>query len=444
MHLFVIGAGPVGLTTAAGFARLGQRVTVHDIDPDRVATIALGRSPFFEPGLDEAVAAGIASGLLTVQSTPVPPHDAEVSIVCVPTPSRPDGLLSMDIVASVVRGLLESTGPGHTIVVRSTLPLEGPDRLLELVEGRADRAAVVTNPEFMREGNALLDFDRPNRVVVGWLTPDDRPAAERVAALYEPLGAPTIVADARSVALLKLSTNVFLALKIGFANELARLADAIGADVEVVTEGLGFDPRIGPAFLRPGPGFGGSCLPEQAIAIGTETRLRGIETELLAAVGRVNATHQRALVARLETLLGGSLEGRCIALFGIAFKADTDDVRESPALALAQELRAAGARIVAHDPRAEANARAADPQLVTADAPESAADGADAIVVATEWAAYRSVDWSAVAARMRGRLVFDTRAIADGAAVEAAGLRYVPLGRPGAPIAHPEAALPRG
>ena len=429
MHLFVVGAGPVGLTTAAGFARLGRTVTVHDIDAARRDTLRAGRAPFFEPGLDEAVADGIASGRLRVSDSPTPPADAAVSIVCVPTPSAPDGRLSMAIVAEVVERLLDATGPTHTIVVRSTLPLDGPDRLLELAAARETRAAIVTNPEFMREGNAVVDFERPNRVVVGWLTEADRPAAEAVASLYASLDAPTLVADARSAALMKLATNVFLAVKIGFANELARLADAMGADVETVTRGLGLDPRIGPAFLRPGPGYGGSCLPEQAVAIGRELEAREVPGELLRAVGRVNATHQKALVARLAALLGG-LSGRRVALLGLAFKSGTDDVRESPALVLARELRAAGATVVGHDPKAARTAAAADPELEVARSVEEALTGADVAVVTTEWPQYTGIDWAVVAPAMAGELVFDTRGIVDGRAVAAAGLRFVALGRP--------------
>ena len=443
MHLFLLGAGHVGLVTAVGFARLGHRVTIADLDAARIAGLAMGRPPVFEPGLTEALIAGLTDGSLAFTTELDPPADAGFSFVCVNTPTGPDGPLSTVNVEVAVGRLLASVGPDHVIVVRSTLPLNGPSRLAAVASaaGVADRASIVTNPEFMREGQALEDFDRPNRVVAGWLEPRDQPAAGAVIDLYAPLGVPTLVADARSVALIKLGSNVFLATKISFANELARVADATGADIEAVISGIGLDSRIGTAFLRPGPGIGGSCLPEQALAIALETAALDLETPLLAAVHRSNAVHQGQIVARLETLLGGpgSLAGRRVALLGLAFKANTDDVRESPALAIAASLRAAGATVLAHDPRAEARARLADPLLAIAGTPPEALRGADAVVVATEWADYRTIDWVAGAAAMRGTLVYDTRGVVDVEAARAAGLRLERLGRPSAD--QPEAGV---
>jgi UDPglucose 6-dehydrogenase len=436
VHLFLLGAGHVGLVTAVGFARLGHRVTIADLDTARIAGLALGRPPVFEPGLTEALIAGLDNGSLAFTTELDPPADARFSFVCVNTPTGPDGPLSTVNVEVAVARLLASVGPDHVIVVRSTLPLNGPSRLVAVAAAArvADRASIVTNPEFMREGQALEDFDRPNRVVAGWLEPRDQPAARAVIDLYAPLGAPTLVADARSVALIKLGSNVFLATKISFANELARVADATGADIDAVLGGIGLDSRIGTAFLRPGPGIGGSCLPEQALAIANATAALDLETPLLSAVHRSNEVHQGQVVARLETLLGGpgSLPGRRIALLGLAFKANTDDVRESPALAMAANLRAAGATVLAHDPRAEARARLADPLLAIAGTPLEAMRGADAVVVATEWADYRTIDWVAGAAAMRGTLVYDTRGVVDVEAARAAGLRLERLGRPSA------------
>jgi UDPglucose 6-dehydrogenase len=242
-----------------------------------------------------------------------------------------------------------------------------------------------------------------------------------------------MVADARSVALIKLGSNVFLGTKISFANEMARVADATGADIEAVIAGIGLDPRIGTAFLKPGPGIGGSCLPEQAIAIALQTAALDVEAPLLSSVHRSNAVHQREIVRRLETLLGGpgSLAGRRIAQLGLAFKADTDDVRESPALALAANLRAAGADVITHDPRAERRAHLADPSLVVAATAADAMRGAGAVVVATEWAEYGAIDWAAAAAAMPARLIYDTRGIVDVETARRAGLRVERLGRPG-------------
>jgi UDPglucose 6-dehydrogenase len=446
VHLFLLGAGHVGLVTAVGFARLGHRVTVADLDAARIAAANDGRAPIFEPGLTDAIAAGLADGALTFTTDLDPPADAQFTFVCVNTPTGPDGPLSTAYVEAAIERLLTRVGPEHTIIVRSTLPLDGPRRIATLTAGHPDRPSIVTNPEFMREGQALEDFDRPNRVVTGWLEPRDAPAAQAVLDLYAPLGAPSLAADARSVALIKLGSNVFLGMKISFANELARVADATGADIDEVIAGIGLDGRIGTAFLQPGPGVGGSCLPEQAVAIALETMALDIEAPLLSAIHRANATHQRQIVARLERLLGGTgaLAGRRIGLFGLAFKANTDDVRESPALALAANLRAAGADVLAHDPRAEARARLADPLLAVAATPVEAARDADAVVVATEWAEYRSLDWGAVAAAMRGALVYDTRAVVDVEAARAAGLTVVRLGRPTAVEAPVDAAAYAG
>jgi UDPglucose 6-dehydrogenase len=432
VHLFLLGAGHVGLVTAVGFARLGHRVTVADLDATRIAAANEGRAPIFEPGLTDALARGLAGGSLAFTTELDPPADAAFTFVCVNTPTGPDGPLSTKYVEAAIDRLLDRVGPEHTIVVRSTLPLDGPARIAALAAGRPDRPGIVTNPEFMREGQALEDFDRPNRVVTGWLEPRDTAAARAVLDLYEPLGAPSLAADARSVALIKLGSNVFLGMKISFANELARVADATGADIEEVIAGIGLDSRIGTAFLRPGPGVGGSCLPEQAVAIALETVALDIEAPLLSAIHRANAVHQRQIVARIERLLGGNgaLDGRRIGLFGLSFKANTDDVRESPALALAANLRAAGADVLAHDPRAEARARQADPLLDVAATAVEAARDADAVVVATEWAEYGQLDWAEIAAAMRGTLVYDTRAVVDVEAAGAAGLTVVRLGRP--------------
>ena len=432
MHLFLLGAGHVGLVTAVGFARLGHRATVADLDAARIAALNAGQPPIFEPGLSEAIAAGLADGSLAFTTELDPPPDARFTFVCVNTPTGPDGPLSTVHVENATARLLSAAGADHTIVIRSTLPLDGPARLVGLATGLVDRPAIVTNPEFMREGQALEDFDLPNRVVTGWLEPRDAAAAEAVLDLYAPLDAPSLVADAGSVALIKLGSNVYLGMKISFANELARVADATGADIEEVIAGIGLDARIGTAFLHPGPGIGGSCLPEQAVAIALQTVALDVEAPLLSAVHRSNAVHQREIVARLERLLGGpgELAGRRIGLLGLSFKANTDDVRESPALALAATLRAAGAQVLGHDPRAEARARLADPQLAVAATPLEAVRDADAVVVATEWAEYGDLDWAALASAMRGTLVYDTRAVVDVESAQAAGLQVERLGRP--------------
>jgi UDPglucose 6-dehydrogenase len=432
MHLFLIGAGHVGLVTAVGLARLGHRLTVADIDAERIAGLARGMPPVYEPGLDEAIAIAAAAGKLAFTTDLTPPPDCGFSIVTVSTPTGPDGPLSTANVETVVASLVAATGLDHTIVVRSTLPVGGTDRLLAIGATRTDRPAIVTNPEFMREGSALADFDRPGRLFVGWLEPRDETAAAAVLGLYDGVDAPTLAADARSVALIKLASNVFLATKIAYANELARICDAIGADVDIVADGIGLDPRIGRAFLSAGPGYGGSCFPEQAVAMSLITAAHRVPTPLIDAISRSNDTHQRAIVERLGALLeagGGRLAGARVALLGLAFKANTDDVRESPALSLARYIRDADGAVVGTDPRAAANARLADPNLSTVDTVAEAVSGADAVLVATEWPEYAELDWADLAPRMAGDLVYDTRDVVPGEAVRAAGLRYASLGR---------------
>ena len=431
MDLFLIGAGHVGLVTAVGFARLGHRVTVADIDAARIAALRNARPPVFEPGLEKALGACLAAGRLSFTTDTRPPAEARFSLVCVGTPATHDGSLSTHQVESVVAALVRATPPDHVVVIRSTLPLDGPDRLLRLAASDGRRPRIVLNPEFMREGSALVDFERPSRVVVGWLEPSDRSAAEAVAGLYDPLAARTLVADARSVTLIKLCSNVFLAMKVAFANELARICDSLGADVETVTAGIGMDDRIAPGFLRPGPGLGGSCLPEQSVALARETVARGVATPLVEAIGGSNDVHQRSIVQRLEALLGspGTLAGRRVALLGLAFKAGTDDVRHSPALALAQCLRERGASVAGYDPQAGDNARRADPELEVAPDVEAALRDADAVMIVTEWTAFAALDWTRLARCLRGDLVYDLRRIGEPEAIRAAGLRYEALGR---------------
>ena len=440
MHLFIVGAGHVGLVTAVGMAKLGHTVTVADVDTVRIGRLAEGIPPIYEPGLEEAVRTHLAAGRLAFQVGNRPPDDAQIAIVAVNTPEGPDGPLSMANVLAVVRELLGVFRAGQTIVVRSTLPLGGPDALVEL-RGSADGGpSLVTNPEFMREGSALADFDKPDRIVAGWLEPRDEPAARAVIGLYAGIAAPTLVADARSAALIKLASNVFLATKVAFANELARVAEAYGGDVRLVADGLGLDDRIRRGMLNAGPGFGGSCLPEQAVALARLAAARDVPSPLIDAVTVSNATHQQAIVDRLARLLGrpaagvGGLAGLRIAVLGLAFKARTDDVRQSPALALIRLLREAGATVVATDPRAGARALAADPELALADHLADALTGADAVLVATEWPDYGALDWAALAPRMAGDLVYDTRGVVDRAAVTAAGLRLVTLGGRDTPV----------
>ena len=432
MHLLVVGAGYVGLTTAIVFAEQGHRVTVQDIDAARVERLNRGQSPIFEPGVEDALGRLVGSGRLRFTADDRTEADIRFAFVCVPTPLAADGLLDTTIVEGVVRRLRSSLPADGTVVVRSTLPLHGPGRLAAVAAGPGP--AVVINPEYMREGHALSDAGSPSRVTVGWLDMAGEPNARAVAELYAPLGAPSMVGDARSIVLVKLAANVYLGTKIAFADELARLCDAIGADVDTVADGIGLDPRIGRAFLDAGPGFGGSCLPEQAAAIATETTRRDVQAPLLESVAASNDRHMAEIVRTVSGALPRGLAGARIAVLGLAFKANTDDVRMSPALAIVRAIRAGGGSAVAYDPVAAENARLADPALETAASAGEALAGSDAAILVTEWREFRDIDWAAAAATMRGDLVYDTRRLLDPAPVTAAGLRYAALGR-GVPAA---------
>lgn len=437
--IFIVGAGYVGLVTAVGMAGLGHRVTLADIDAEKIERLRAGHVPIFEPGLEEALQA--VAERVSFTTDVLPPPGATHSFVTVGTPLREDGHLDLGNVENAVKKLLDNVAADHVVVVRSTLPPSGPDAI-QALRSPDGGPAVVTNPEFMREGSALRDFENPGRILAGWLTERDRAAAEGVIGLYAGIDVPTLVADARSVAMVKIASNVFLAMKVAYANELARLCDAFGANAPVVSDGIGMDERIGRAFLDAGPGIGGSCLPEQAVAMAAVASSVGVAAPLIGSLATSNDVHQREIVRRLADYLGVGLDtdatglrGRRIALLGLAFKANTDDVRQSAALAIAAALRDAGAAVVATDPRAAAAARRADPALEIADDPVAAARHADAVLVVTEWAEYRTLDWAAIAAAMRGDLVYDTRAIVDAGAVKSAGLRLERLGRPQRPVA---------
>jgi UDPglucose 6-dehydrogenase len=439
MGLFIVGAGHVGLVTAVGFARLGHHVTVSDIDPERIRSLGLGRSPFYEPGLDDGLREAVESGGLSYTHDPLPPPDAAVTFVCTATAPTSIERLPMDSVEAVLDGLLVAAAPDHVVAVRSTLPLHGVTRLRGILGAHAGpRPRVVVNPEFMREATALADFARPSRVLVGWLEDEDRAAAVRVAELFAPLEAPTVVTDASSVAIAKLAANSFLAAKVTFANEVARICDALGADATTVLGAVGMDPRIGSAFLAPGPGVGGSCLPDQVAALADDTRRRGIRLPLLQTIGEANEVHAEAIVERLGHELAdeGGLIGNRICLLGLAFKSDTDDVSASPALRLAAALRRAGAWVTAYDPRVTAEIIGLEAGVELAPDPGAAVAGTQAVLITTEWPEFASLTWAQLAKRMRGDLVFDTRRIADPDAVGRAGLRYLALGRAdGLPVA---------
>jgi len=425
------GGGYVGLGYAVALADLGHDVVGLDIAADRVAALNRGESPLFEPGLTELLAANLAAGRLrfTVDyADAVPP--ADFVFLCTGTPSLADGEADLRQVRAAAAEVGAHLDPGRrTILVnKSTMPVGSAELVAGIVAEHAPADAefrVVSNPEFLREGRVVHDILHPDRVVLG---AEDPTAAEDVAALYAPLGAPVLITDHRSAEMIKYAANAFLATKISFINEVARLCEGLGADVKVVSEGLGLDPRIGPRFLHAGLGFGGSCFPKDVGALTRMADDAGMHPGLLRAVLEINGEARRRFVQRAHKLLGG-LDNRVVAVWGLAFKEDTDDLRESPALAVIGMLQERGAHVRAHDPAAMANAAPRLPGVTLTDSAEEAAAGADALLLCTPWPQYRAVDLAQVASSMRGDLLLDGRNYLDSAAAAAAGLRYEGVGR---------------
>ena len=414
----VVGAGYVGIATAVGLAEQGHAIVLVEQDPARLAALTDGRIPFHEPGLPQAYATQHAAGRI-VASAEILRDGLDLIVLCVGTPIDDTGYADVSQVARALDQAVPAIAAGAACVIRSTLPVGSAARL-------ANRPGVVPErlfvaPEFLRQGSALGDIRRPTRVVVGTVGvhPDPDALALVTSALAQP-GTPLLVMRAEEASLVKNASNVFLALRLTFANEVAGLAEDLGVDVGPVLEGIGHDPRIGHTYMRPSYGFGGSCLPKEVRTLSTAGLDRGLPMHLAGAISDANADHQRRFARRIAEAVGG-LAGKRIALLGLAFKADTDDVRSSPALRLAARLLDEGADLWAHDPAAGDNARRVLPDLVVVATVEEALQGADAAVIATEWPAYRDLDWAALRATMRRPLIIDGRRLLPYAAVRSPG-----------------------
>ena len=430
-RIAIIGCGYVGLVTGTCFAELGNRVVCVENDPGRYEALASGGVPFYEPGLAELVARNRSRKRLSfAPSVAEGIGGAQVVFIAVGTPMLPDGLADLSYVRTAAREIAEALDAPKLVVNKSTVPVETGDLVAAII--REHNAAghdvqVLSNPEFLREGSAIADFMHPDRIVLGVA---DAAAEATMRDLYAPLRAPVIATDVRTAEMIKYTANAFLAAKISFINEIAAVCERVGADVTDVVTGVGADRRIGKAFLNAGLGFGGSCFPKDVRALCGIAAANGTPTPLLEAVLDVNAAQIDRVGARIGAALGG-LEGRRVALLGLAFKPETDDVRESPAIKLAEHLLGAGATIVAHDPVAlETGRRELGDRVSYADDPYEAADGADALVIATDWNEYKQLDFGLISAKMRGTAVFDTRNVCDRREVEARGLGYFGVGRP--------------
>jgi UDPglucose 6-dehydrogenase len=425
------GGGYVGLGYAVALAEIGHQTIGLDIDAGRVARLNLGDSPIYEPGLPDMLRRNLESGRLSfttdyAEAIPL----CNVVFLCTGTPSLSDGEADLRQVRAAAMSIGAHLQPGtSTIVVnKSTMPVGAAELVAGIVAEHAPNGAkfsVVSNPEFLREGRVLQDIMHPDRVVIGG---DDADALETIAALYEPFGAPVLRTDHRSAELIKYAANAFLATKISFINDIARLCERLGADVTTVAEGIGADERIGPRFLRAGIGFGGSCFPKDVGALTRMAEGAGLHPGLLRSVLEINREAQRRFVTRADELLGG-LDGRTICVWGLAFKENTDDLRESPAVAVVELLAERGAIVHAHDPAAIANAAIRLPYVVLRDDPYEAAEGADAVMLCTPWPDYAAIDFTRLASVMQGDLVLDGRNMLDATAVTDARLRHEGIGR---------------
>ncbi len=419
----VIGTGYVGLVTAAGFAELGNEVWCVDIDAAKIDRLNRGEVPIYEPGLAESIAANRERLHFTTDLAPALEH-ARLLFVAVGTPPTYSGDADLSAVHAVVDAMPASDR--HALVMKSTVPVgTGASIKRVFAERGKDGFRYVSCPEFLKEGSALEDFRHPDRVVVG---DDGDWAGQAVVDLYAPLNAPLVRTDIRSAEMVKLASNAFLATKISFINEIANVCEETGANVDEVARGMGLDERIGAKFLRPGIGYGGSCFPKDVSALKLLAGNSGYHFQLLNAVIEVNELQKRRVIRKLQKHLG-TLVGKRIALLGLAFKANTDDMREASSLVLAARLQGEGATVAAYDPLAETEARRLMPGVEFADSALGALEGADAVVLVTEWPEFSEIDWAAAAGQMAGAVVIDGRNHLVPERLAAAGLTYEGVGR---------------
>lgn len=415
----------MGLTTGACFAHLGHEVVCADVDEVKVERLRRGEIPIVEHGLDRLVEEGLRAGRLSfVVGAANAVADAEVVFLCVPTPQGEDGSADLSYIESAAREISPHLAYESVVVNKSTVPV-GSTRVVERVLDRPD-VTVVSNPEFLREGSAVQDFLHPDRVVVG---STDQAAAIKVSSLYLGVAAPVIVTDPASAETIKYAANAFLATKLSYVNAVAAICEGVGADVNDVVLGLGYDHRIGRDFLRPGPGWGGSCFPKDTRAMLRIAEDAGYRFDLLDGVVAVNEEQFERVAAKIRDAVGGSLEGRTIGVWGLTFKAGTDDLRDSPSLAVISRLQAAGSRIRAHDPTVAAPKPGLPDGIEICTDPYAVCDGADALVVLTEWDEYRWLDPKKVAGTLTTKAVVDARNMLDRNEWTRLGFSYQGIGR---------------
>ena len=420
----IIGTGYVGLTTGACFAHIGHDVVCADIDPVRIEKLKRGEIPIVEAGLDTLVAEGIRSGRLTfVLGAEPAAADCEFAYLCVPTPQSESGAADLSYIIAAAEQIAPVLPANAVVVNKSTVPV-GSTKVVERALNRPE-IKVVSNPEFLREGSAVHDFLHPDRIVIG---SDDQAAAIKVASLYLGVPAPLIVTSPASAETIKYAANAFLATKISYINAVAAVCEAVGADVNDVVLGIGYDKRIGQEFLKPGPGWGGSCFPKDTHALIHIAESAGYDFGLLRGVVTVNDEQRQRIVAKIRRACGGDLDGKTIAVWGLTFKARTDDLRDSPSIAICQLLVEAGATIKAFDPTVHGPITQLPTAEICGDA-YAACEGADAVAVLTEWDEFRWLEVDKVASTMKGAAIVDARNLLDANPYRAAGFNYQGVGR---------------
>jgi len=428
-RIAVVGVGYVGLVTAAGFADLGNRVVALDIDKEKIEGLKQGKLPIYEPGLEEMVTRNAAAQRLSfTTSYPEAIQGAEFVFIAVGTPEGVDGEADLKYVRAAAISIAEYMESETIIVNKSTVPVGTGDWVADIIREHLKSPipfAVVSCPEFLREGSAILDFMNPARTILGSF---DREAAEKVAQLHLPLRAPIMITDLRTAEMIKYASNAFLATRISFINEIANICEALGADVKEVGTGMGYDPRIGPHFLEAGLGYGGSCFPKDVKALAHMAEEKGRNPQLLQAVMEINADRRRLLVDKVRDALG-DLKGRTIGLLGLTFKPNTDDLRDAPALEVAKRLQREGAVVRAFDPVGMPHAAKLNPDIEMAEDPYALAQNSEALVVCTDWNEFKHLDLERVRDLMQNPVVIDGRNIYDPQQMAALGFSYRAVGR---------------
>lgn len=430
-EIAVIGVGYVGLVTGACFADLGNKVWCVDINEAKIECLKRGKVPFFEPGLEEIVRRNLRAGrIYFTTSYPEAIKNAQFIFIAVNTPEGEEGEADLSYVEAAAKEIARNLDHPVIIVNKSTVPIGTGDFVAEIIrENMANPSIpfwVVSNPEFLREGSAVYDFMNPDRIVLGSTSPE---AAEKVAELYAPLQAPVIITDLRTAEMIKYASNAFLATKISFINEIANICEALGADIKVVAMGMGLDHRIGSEFLGAGIGWGGSCFPKDVRALAYMAATHGCHPQLLRAVIEINQDQRRRLVHKLRNLLGGSLRNKVIGILGLAFKPNTDDMREAPSVEIIHMLQHEGAKVKAYDPAAMENAKAILNGVEFKEDPYQVAQGADALILVTEWNEFKQLDMERIRDLMRQPILIDGRNIYDPEKMKALGFIYRGIGR---------------